>query len=41
MGLPEYRLRRLINQGLGHGNFNAFVNHYRIEDAKTTLADPG
>ena len=41
MGLPEYRLRRLINQGLGHRNFNAFVNRYRIEDAKAALADPG
>ena len=41
MGLPEYRLRRLINQGLGHRNFSAFVNRYRIEDAKAALADPG
>ena len=41
MGLPEYRLRRLINQGLGNRNFNAFVNRYRIEDAKAALADPG
>jgi AraC-like DNA-binding protein len=40
MSLPEYRLRRLINQALGHRNFNAFVNRYRIEDAKSALADP-
>jgi AraC-like DNA-binding protein len=40
MNLPEYRLRRLINQGLGHRNFNAFVNRYRIADAKGALADP-
>jgi hypothetical protein len=24
--VPEYRLRRLINQKLGHRNFSAFVN---------------
>lgn len=40
-GLPEYRLRRLINQGLGHRNFNAFLNGYRIAEAKSALADPG
>jgi AraC-like DNA-binding protein len=38
--LPEYRLRQLINEGLGYRNFNAFLNHYRIEDAKAALADP-
>ncbi|HYM04294.1 MAG TPA: AraC family transcriptional regulator [Stellaceae bacterium] len=40
LGVPEYRLRRLINQGLGHRNFNAYLNHYRIEEAKAALADP-
>jgi AraC-like DNA-binding protein len=39
-GVPEYRLRRLINQGLGHRNFNAFLNHYRIADAQAGLGDP-
>jgi len=39
LGIPEYRLRRLINQGLGYRNFNAFVNHYRIEEAKAALSD--
>jgi AraC-like DNA-binding protein len=38
--LPEYRLRQLINEGLGYRNFNAFLNHYRIEDARTALTDP-
>jgi AraC-like DNA-binding protein len=38
--LPEYRLRQLINEGLGYRNFNAFLNHYRLEDAKAALADP-
>lgn len=40
MCLPEYRLRRLINQGLGYRNFSAFLNHYRIHDAKRALRDP-
>lgn len=40
LDLPEYRLRRLINQGLGHRNFNSFLNRYRIEDARQALGDP-
>jgi AraC-like DNA-binding protein len=40
LGLQEYRLRRLINQRLGYRNFNAFLNHYRLEAAKQVLADP-
>jgi len=40
LGLPEYRLRRLINQQLGHRNFNAFVNGLRLEAASAALADP-
>jgi AraC-like DNA-binding protein len=40
LGVPEYRLRKLINEGLGHRNFNAFLNRYRIEEAKEALADP-
>jgi len=39
-GLPEYRLRRLINQGLGYRNFAAFLNGYRLADARAALADP-
>ncbi|TQF35489.1 AraC family transcriptional regulator [Bradyrhizobium sp. UNPF46] len=38
--VPEYRLRQAINEGLGYRNFNAFLNHYRIEDAKAALSDP-
>jgi AraC-like DNA-binding protein len=38
--LPEYRLRQAINEGLGYRNFNAFLNHYRLADAKAALADP-
>jgi AraC-like DNA-binding protein len=41
LGVPEYRLRQLINEGLGHRNFNAFLNSYRIEEAKAALADRG
>ena len=38
--MPEYRLRRLINQRLGHRNFNAFLNQWRLAEAKEALADP-
>jgi len=37
---PEYRLRRLINQRLGHRNFNAFINSHRLAEAQAALADP-
>jgi AraC-like DNA-binding protein len=40
LGLPEYRLRRLINQRLGHRNFSSFVNGYRLTEAIAALADP-
>jgi AraC-like DNA-binding protein len=40
LGIPEYRLRRLINQQLGYRNFNTFLNNHRIEEAKAALADP-
>lgn len=40
LGAPEYRLRRVINQRLGHRNFNAFVNGLRLVEAKRRLADP-
>lgn len=39
VGVPEYKLRRLINQSLGFRNFNSFVNHYRIAEAKAALGD--
>jgi AraC-like DNA-binding protein len=38
--VPEYRLRRLINQRLGHRNFTAFVNGLRLHAARAALADP-
>ncbi|UFZ03446.1 helix-turn-helix domain-containing protein [Bradyrhizobium ontarionense] len=40
LNVPEYRLRQAINEGLGHRNFNAFLNRYRIDEAKAALSDP-
>jgi len=40
VGLPEHQLRALINGQLGQRNFSAFLNSYRIEEAKRLLADP-
>ncbi|MFL0357046.1 helix-turn-helix domain-containing protein [Erythrobacter sp. GH1-10] len=35
---PEHRLRALINRRLGHRNFSAFLNRYRIAEAREKLA---
>jgi len=40
LGLPEHRLRRTINRGLGFRNFNEYLNRHRLADAKQALADP-
>ncbi|MEO0542471.1 MAG: AraC family transcriptional regulator [Pseudomonadota bacterium] len=40
LNLPEHRLRKLINGALGYRNFAAFVNDYRIAEAKRRLAMP-
>ncbi|MDZ4868612.1 MAG: helix-turn-helix domain-containing protein [Alphaproteobacteria bacterium] len=40
LGVPEYKLRRLINQQLGYRNFSAFLNQWRLADARQALADP-
>ncbi|MDQ0464002.1 AraC-like DNA-binding protein [Caulobacter ginsengisoli] len=40
VGVPEYRLRRLIHEALGHRNFNAFLHSYRIAEACEQLRDP-
>jgi AraC-like DNA-binding protein len=40
LGIPEYRLRRLINGRLGHRNFSSFINGYRLAEARAALADP-
>jgi len=40
LDLPEYRLRRIINAGLGFRNFNDYLNGFRIKEAGERLADP-
>jgi AraC-like DNA-binding protein len=40
VGLPEYRLRRLIHEQLGYRNFNALLHDYRIREACRQLGDP-
>jgi len=40
LGIPEYRLRRLINQRLGHRNFTTYVNLYRLAETTAALGDP-
>lgn len=41
IGMPEYQLRKKINQTLGFRNFNQFVNGYRIEEAgQRLLSEP-
>ncbi len=40
LGVPEHRLRKLINKGLGYRNFAAFLNDHRITEAKHRLSDP-
>ena len=39
LGLPEYRLRRFINQRLGQRNFNVYLNRWRLDEARGALAD--
>lgn len=36
-GIPEYRLRQVINQALGYRNFNDYINQLRIADAAQRL----
>lgn len=40
LNVPEHQLRALINKGLGYRNFAAFLNRYRLAEAKAALADP-
>ncbi len=39
VGVPEYALRRLINGRLGYRNFNAYLNGWRLAEAKAALRD--
>jgi AraC-like DNA-binding protein len=41
LGEQEYKVRRLINAQLGFRNFGAFLNHYRVREARKLLGDPG
>lgn len=40
VGVPEHRLRRLINGALGYRNFTAYLNQWRFAEAKRILQDP-
>lgn len=40
VGLAEHQLRALINGELGHRNFTAFLNEWRIPATKALLSDP-
>lgn len=37
LGLPEYKVRAVINKELGYRNFNEFINEYRITEAAQRL----
>ena len=40
LDIGEHRLRHLINRQLGHRNFSAFINGYRLAEAEAALGDP-
>ncbi len=40
LGVPEQRVRHLVNSQLGFKNFNAFLHHYRVREAQRALGDP-
>jgi len=40
VGIPEYRLRRLIHEQLGFANFNAYLHAWRVREACEQLRDP-
>jgi AraC-like DNA-binding protein len=40
LGMPEYRLRALINRRLGYRNFNAMLHEHRLREACEQLTDP-
>ena len=40
LGVAEHELRRLINGRLGWRNFNAYLNAWRIAEARDALSDP-
>jgi AraC-like DNA-binding protein len=40
VAVPEYVLRRLIHERLGHRNFAAYVNEFRLQEVAARLSDP-
>ena len=40
IGAPEHQLRALINAAMGHRNFRAFLNDYRLALVRRDLSDP-
>jgi AraC-like DNA-binding protein len=38
--VPEYILRRLINEKLGYRNFAAYANEFRLREVESRLRDP-
>lgn len=41
LGLPEHRVRVVINGHLGFRNYSAFLNHFRLPEVARRLRDPG
>jgi AraC-like DNA-binding protein len=39
IGIPEHRLRKIINKQMKHRNFNQFLNGFRISEAAESLAN--
>src|SRR3546814_17696772 len=40
MNAPERAVRKLVNHELGFDHFRSFLNHYRVIEARSLLADP-
>ena len=40
VGIPQHQLRDLINHSMGYRNFSSFLNHYRLKDVESALANP-
>ena len=40
LGVGQHRLRALINTRLGHANFSAFVNSYRVAAVQQAMREP-
>ena len=41
LGVPEKKLREVINRRLGFKNFASYVNAFRLEEVRQRLMDPG